>query len=340
MSALPPNDYTSGRPWHRAYERCQRLEKASEPSNADGKLMRARLLGFMVREAPTDIGRTNMSNEINDCRDDSELYVLADMYLNHFVRCFRSKKGSTPAPSFHVSRPSFDDAQIRLSYLLQEAPKNHSTAKEKALIRDGYRCVLSGKFDTMSYVRNPAALPFFHASPSAVSPTQAAHIFPDSTNQGISGENEGGSEASTVWTVMERFGQVNGEEELNGPNIHRLENVMTLNPEVHFYFDLLMLWLEATDEPNQYKIGASNPVIRQDLPQLVTFTTLDAHNLPLPSPRYLALHAACARVVNLCGAAEHIDTIVRDIETLCVLAKDGFSADVLSFALGQVAIAV
>jgi hypothetical protein len=48
-----------------------------------------------------------------------------------------------------------------------------------------------------------------------------------------------------VWAVMERFGQVNGFLELNGPDIHHLENVMTMTPDVHASFDALEIWLEA-----------------------------------------------------------------------------------------------
>jgi hypothetical protein len=45
---------------------------------------------------------------------------------------------------------------------------------------------------------------------------------------------------------MERFGQVNGFLELNGPNIHRLENVITMEIGFHTLFDRLTIWLEAT----------------------------------------------------------------------------------------------
>ena len=52
--------------------------------------------------------------------------------------------------------------------------------------------------------------------------------------------------AASVWAVMERFGQVNGFLELNGPNIHRLENVITMEIGFHTLFDRLTIWLEAT----------------------------------------------------------------------------------------------
>ena len=65
----------------------------------------------------------------------------------------------------------------------------------------------------------------------------------------------------------------------------------------------------------------------------VTFTTSDPEKLPLPSPAYLAIHAACARVAHLSGAGEHIDRVLRELEHTKVLSKDGASAEALEHAL-------
>jgi len=65
----------------------------------------------------------------------------------------------------------------------------------------------------------------------------------------------------------------------------------------------------------------------------VTFTTPDEVKLPVPSPEYLAIHAACAKVAHLSGAGEHIDKILREMEDTKVLSKDGASAEILEHAL-------
>lgn len=67
---------------------------------------------------------------------------------------------------------------------------------------------------------------------------------------------------------------------------------------------------------------------------MIILTTPDSVALPLPDPRYLALHAACARVVHLSGAREYIDKVCCDIETIGALANDG-SLDVLLHALAH-----
>lgn len=65
----------------------------------------------------------------------------------------------------------------------------------------------------------------------------------------------------------------------------------------------------------------------------VDFTTSDPVKRPLPDPRYLELHAACARVAHLSGAAEYIDQILREEEVTKVLAFDGGSSDLLNHIL-------
>jgi len=46
--------------------------------------------------------------------------------------------------------------------------------------------------------------------------------------------------------MMKRFGYDSLLDELNGAQVHRLENVMTLDPSVHAMFDQLEIWFTAT----------------------------------------------------------------------------------------------
>ena len=49
--------------------------------------------------------------------------------LSDLWRIVKQGKGRTPVPSGHVSRPSFDDMQEIMKYLLEEPPKSHTEAK-------------------------------------------------------------------------------------------------------------------------------------------------------------------------------------------------------------------
>ncbi|PBK88967.1 hypothetical protein ARMGADRAFT_1167751 [Armillaria gallica] len=125
-------------------------------------------------------------------------------------------------------------------------------------------------------------------------------------------------------------------KELDGAGIHRLENILTLSPSLHDFFNQLALWLEAVDnQPKTYTVVSTISGVLERLPRrTVTFTTPDPEALPLPNPAYLAIHAASCRVARLSGAADYVEELLREeeevrerIERMGILAKDGTSMD-------------
>ena len=60
----------------------------------------------------------------------------------------------------------------------------------------------------------------------------------------------------------------------------------------------------------------------------VTFSS-NHTNLRVPNRQLLALHAACARVAHMSGAAEASDEVECDVEGMRALAFDGSSACLL-----------
>ena len=99
-------------------------------------------------------------------------------------------------------------------------------------------------------------------------------------------------------------------------------------------------------QPHTYNVCARNPFfwempdsprkqVKFEIPAEV-IADYEARHLPLPSlpdPDLIALHAACARVAYLSGAAEHFDRVQEESEDIYVLASDGGSADLLSSLL-------
>jgi len=136
-----------------------------------------------------------------------------------------------------------------------------------------------------------------------------------------------------MWAVMHCFGYEELLDELNGSKVHRLENVMTLVPGFHMDFDRLDIWFIATKEMNRYKLEASDPSFLRSYPDFVTFTTSDPEKLPVPSPTYLVIHAACAKVAHLSGAAACIDKFYQDMEDGKTLDPNGASANMLEHAI-------
>lgn len=150
-------------------------------------------------------------------------------------------------------------------------------------------------------------------------------------------------------------------KELNGAGIHRLENVMTMGGDLHTLFDRMDIWLEhevrcrsiraacvytdaflrqGGENSNTYRVCYPDGMMKSDLgrygiPDTITFSTPDADTLPVPAPRYLQLHAVCARVAHLSGAAEYVLDVLDRVESgdTVVLAEDGSDAHVLDTLL-------
>jgi hypothetical protein len=151
---------------------------------------------------------------------------------------------------------------------------------------------------------------------------------------------------------MERFGQRGFMDELDGPKIHRLANIMTLDHFLRIHFDRLELWLEADDvsqdktcgytddlkllqnQNHTYRISSNDDLIIRDLPSTVTFISSD-DKFDLPDPRYIKMHAACCRVAHMSGAAGYMDDIMDDLDQgrTQVLSEDGSGGILLDFAL-------
>ncbi|KAF9240960.1 hypothetical protein BU15DRAFT_87516 [Melanogaster broomeanus] len=317
----------------RAYSMILQFEQSAK---SDKELVHARILGYLIIHGPSDDARETVAREVDSCHgDETKLGNLGQFYVEHYIRGFKKYKGRTPTPSSHPSRHSFDILKDAVSSEITEPATQHRVAKRKALRRDNFRCVITGAVDDASAERDPELRQT--ALLLGVTVTHCAHIFPESTNMNISGDGNNKVQrdyAASMWAVMTRFGYGDLPQKLNGSNIHSLENILTLDGNMHEYFDTLKLWFEPTDIPDKYNICWSEDWRRQVSGALsVQFTTPDPEELPLPSPTYLHIHAACAKVAKLSGAGDYIDKLSRDLEEIRVLSKDGSSAELLKHVL-------
>ena len=84
--------------------------------------------------------------------------------------------------------------------------------------------------------------------------------------------------AAGVWAVLDRFGYKMAFEELNGSGIHRLENVLTLTPDVHISFDTLRVWLEPVEVSNSApRVNWGFELVSRIYPTLTNFVRLALH---------------------------------------------------------------
>ncbi|KAK0451323.1 uncharacterized protein EV420DRAFT_1560326 [Desarmillaria tabescens] len=336
---LPANPFLQAG-FYAAFNLCLSLESRSHlVSLPDPRhppvILCARILGYALIEAPTNVGRDHMAKSINDGSTDDTLLALGKYYAQRLLRIFEREE-RTLSPSDHPSCPDIDNAKELCQYIMEQASLNHSTAKKAALLRDGYHCLLrADTYDRKYFDRNPSAI--LSQNPNCNTfPLQCVHIFPKGLNSN-SGENDDSPSDKHDW-VASVWAAVFGLHmtELNGVGTHRLQNILTLCPDLHDGFDQLALWLRAVaNQPNTYVIETVSVGVLRSLPnRVVTFTTPDPQALPLPSPDYLAIHAACCRIAHMSGAIDYVDDVLQDEEEICeriermgILAEDGSSMD-------------
>ncbi|TFK82705.1 hypothetical protein K466DRAFT_556152 [Polyporus arcularius HHB13444] len=314
----------------RLYEIILAAEAAAQAAGHEKHLIDIRTLGYLFLHPTIDQDRLAVRNEIVSCQNQPNphetLYELGALYIDHVLTLFRKPDDEYSSRSDPPSRAAFD--RLLKAVMENRAPslEDHSAAKAQALLRDDHRCMVTGVLDLDSFLQDPSLQ--VEESPVQVRGTRCCHIFPE-----FLGNNEHPETARIFWATLKRFGYTGLEDQLRGVNIHRLENVLTLEHNVRVFMDKMLLWFEEVqDKEHFYRIEVA-PRVQQvaHFPQEVQFVA--HHHLALPNPEYLRIHAACCRVAHLSGAAEYLDDIYRRMERQPVLSEGGESADVLHYVL-------
>ncbi|KAF8635787.1 hypothetical protein AX17_003844 [Amanita inopinata Kibby_2008] len=184
-----------------AYTRILNFEESAAATHSKPTLLiYARVLGYLILHGPSDTARATVTKEILSCIDEDALAELGKFYFDHFIRplvflltTLRQAKGHTPASSSHPSRESFDVMRDNLTPQIIEAPQNHEDAKMNALIRDNYRCVVTGYID-------PKYAESFGSASDVWSKTNCMPIFDESTNMHVT---EGSTKIAHTLTLVE-----------------------------------------------------------------------------------------------------------------------------------------
>ncbi|KAK0492963.1 hypothetical protein EDD18DRAFT_1357347 [Armillaria luteobubalina] len=354
---LPSNDYPLGSNEHTAYQSCLVLEALGSSwgvvvSNLEREAseavmfkfspqVSARVLGYALRHSPSVEGKAHLVQEILDCNNNGELLAgLSYLYVMGMIRVFKNPKGSVPTSlSSHSSRASFRATADNIAAALAQPTVSSSKAKDLALVRDNYRCIVSGTVDLVSYEEDPMR---FNEAPEVVATTSLGHIFSQSIMDHTAGMTRAARAkmewAATAAAVIERFAGIPILEELNQNDIHRPENTFTIADGLHPAFDRLSFSLcPIDDDNNTYEIHTHPPNrnAMYRLPNRATLTDATNGKIPLPDHRYFQLHHACATIAHLSGAGEVVEQLLRDMEDIKVLAEDGGSNHLLSLALSS-----
>ncbi|KAG8946604.1 hypothetical protein FRC00_009505 [Tulasnella sp. 408] len=188
--------------------------------------------------------------------------------------------------------------------------------ESQLLERHGYKCAVS-LFTYDKDTPSSIAVPEKFVSRKL----HAVHIIPFCLSR------DGGfnsTDTTDTWDMLEDWAGISPAT-LSGEKINDLSNLILMSTEVHEDFGNFTFWFEPTDQLNTYTVHLEERQIRFQWASTVAFSNQSDRDLPLPSPEFLAAHAALAKVFRVTGAGDYIDRLWMDAEESGGLSVDGSS---------------
>ncbi|KXN89744.1 hypothetical protein AN958_05284 [Leucoagaricus sp. SymC.cos] len=325
----------------------------------------ARVLGHALVLAPNENGRDALTREILGCNGDHELLAgLAHLYVKGLIRVFKNPKGPTPAISVDQSpRLSFTQAvQEQDPHILRHSLTSSKELRSRILFRDKNTCILTGAKE--GSLLEPSDIDYMFEHGIGAESTTVSHIISQSISDEIQGNSRKVQEkvyilvsyipsviahyicfefewAKSAAAIIERFGGFSPHDILGGDVLNSPANAFLSTFAPHAEFDRLSIWLESARDvndlelPDVYNVNHYRDkrwlsLIGRGIKEQVRFTsatTDDGVFIPPPHRSLLALHAACARIAHMSGAAEYLDYLYREPDSIMTMTESNAPAE-------------
>ncbi|KAG2143983.1 hypothetical protein BD769DRAFT_1420803 [Suillus cothurnatus] len=226
----------------------------------------------------------------------SELTKLAQDWLLFFLWPFRKPLRAGDSPQSEISTPTLRTCEV----IADTLPATSRGSRFRNLIseREGNKCAVSGTLDTHKG-------PYPRGNGLHVGFLETVHILPKSIVHEHSGDNP------TIDIIKQYTNLPASIMDDVTDIIDNPVNGMLLERTMHFDFNSCMWCLHPTDVLHKYAVHWLRP--NRGWCQTFTEIQFQNHNdrteIPLPDPRFIALHAAVAHILHLSGAAEVIDKV-------------------------------
>ncbi|KAH6606368.1 hypothetical protein Trco_005521 [Trichoderma cornu-damae] len=287
----------------------------------------------------TDDGDLHLSDEELVEELGSAFSNFSDYLLDNFFLPLKASTKKTLQPSPVFLSASLD-AQGRDRLFLGTLDRV-AALRGDCLLRDRHRCVVSRKFDSNEAVsrgrrdgddaRDDDGDAFLEGLDNYAQ-LEVAHILPYSlteTKRGSSGLSSSKRAALVILNMFD-YGVL---DLINGHDIDRPRNAMSLTSSLHKLFGDFELYFTPVDapgaQPHTYRIDSFLPqfIIQDGFPVTRTLYSTDSCTIEPPSSRLLAIHSAIAHVLHLSKAGEYIDKLLRDFSRKSVRADGSTELD-------------
>ncbi|KAN0132173.1 hypothetical protein V8E53_009939 [Lactarius tabidus] len=297
---------------------------------ADGRYRLDDLLYAMLEHAPHPSGKRYVAICLHIAHQKGEDGVVnaAKAWLDNLLLpmlAISRRKKTQPASS---QTPTIDTTMEHIESATRD---DQSNLRNAVALREEYRCAITKIFD------NARAEKLLREErigeiPKGVGqhPMEAAHIIPFLLN-GFDGRAISSpqiKDAARTWDMLRSWARIDFMA-LVGSNINSPTNAIYMTTAEHTAFGSFKFYLDKEvhpDTPNKYRVRMSREgrTLTNGLSEVdVEFRTLEESSVEPPNPDYLKVHAAFAKVLNLCGAAEYVESVERDAEMEGTLRMNG-----------------
>ncbi|GAA92346.1 hypothetical protein AKAW_10460 [Aspergillus luchuensis IFO 4308] len=255
----------------------------------------------------------------------SALESFAEYIVDNFLLPLRASSVKTPQATPTALSLSQTPTQVGTRQRV-------SALRKACLVRYHHRCVISRKFDIVEARKRSAedrdnckdddGNLLSSEARGGFQYLEVAHILPHSLTTVAQGESELSESKTNVFRILDMF-DPGLSHRLDGANIDRPVNALTLTLEYHRLLGEFQIYFEPTGRPHEYKIDSleDSPFLRDPLfPVTRTLSLSPNRTIDPPDPRLLRVHCAIAHIMKLSGAAEHIEKVLRDMEEVDVKA--------------------
>ncbi|OQV11251.1 hypothetical protein CLAIMM_15113 [Cladophialophora immunda] len=310
---------------HRPYKQVTLVRLTYEQARSEASRNNFLCFFFQHTKIPAD---ALPSESISASEYGPRLIAFAETLFENFFLPLRAsaRKAAQPSPAAFTDLPS--------AHLLAATTRRLANLRRDCLVRDHHRCVISRSFDCDEATsrifqdgtygaQDDEGTPLRNKS-NTFTTLEVAHILPHSLTTFSSGEQELVDESKRkALAILDMFDD--GVVRLiEGSDIDRTRNAITLTMRFHRLFSRFQVYFER--QGNQLYAYRIDPVrdnfVRRSILSIESRTlfTTGAKTIDPPSARFLAVHAAIARVLYLSGAGRHIDKILYDLDHKNVMA--------------------